>query len=369
VRADWQAAEWLGVMGGLVYERTHASNYVFRSVADRPGSPSGVDPAASAFLEPHSYDDVAGYLQAQASPLQALGLVAGLRYSLNSSYGGFLAPRAGVVWQAAEPLSLKLLYGRAFRTPSFFEKYVNTVNVLYGGDIRRQEPGAPFALQAPYVLQPEAIDTVDLAAEGTWQRHAARVTLFYLNTHDKIDRVRRAARVDASGTPVEQSPVPQYGNAEGYSVVGVETEVRGQPWEGLSYFANAATRYAFQGALSDTLPWRTPLTANLGLTWRLPAPVDALSLTTSVMAVGERSGPLSPERDVGLFPEDTLVVPGYVLWNANASWAFSEQVELSLLLHNLLDQAYGYPEYIRARGPVVPGGPGFAAYGRLSVTL
>ncbi|MBI5889113.1 MAG: TonB-dependent receptor [Nitrosomonadales bacterium] len=48
---------------------------------------------------------------------------AGVRHDQYSDFGGTTNPRAALVWEAAYNLSAKLLYGRAFRAPSFNELY------------------------------------------------------------------------------------------------------------------------------------------------------------------------------------------------------------------------------------------------------
>jgi len=50
-------------------------------------------------------------------------LTAGVRYDDYSDFGGTTNPRLALVWAAAYDLTAKLLYGRAFRAPSFNEQY------------------------------------------------------------------------------------------------------------------------------------------------------------------------------------------------------------------------------------------------------
>ncbi|TAN71640.1 MAG: TonB-dependent receptor [Methylobacter sp.] len=50
-------------------------------------------------------------------------LTAGLRHDEFSDFGGTTNPRMALVWDAAQNFTAKLLYGQAFRAPSFNEKY------------------------------------------------------------------------------------------------------------------------------------------------------------------------------------------------------------------------------------------------------
>jgi outer membrane receptor protein involved in Fe transport len=53
-------------------------------------------------------------------------LTAGARYDHFFGASGALNPRAALVWETTERLTSKLIYGRAFRMPSFLELYVTT---------------------------------------------------------------------------------------------------------------------------------------------------------------------------------------------------------------------------------------------------
>lgn len=53
-------------------------------------------------------------------------LTAGARYDDYSDFGGTLNPRLALVWQTTDKLSTKLMYGKAFRAPTFLELYATT---------------------------------------------------------------------------------------------------------------------------------------------------------------------------------------------------------------------------------------------------
>lgn len=71
----------------------------------------------------------------------------GLRYDHYSDFGGTWNPRAALVWNASEQLSAKLLYGQAYRAPSFLEQFQRN-SALFNGE--------------PH-LKPETITTNELA--------------------------------------------------------------------------------------------------------------------------------------------------------------------------------------------------------------
>lgn len=53
-------------------------------------------------------------------------LTAGMRYDHYSDFGGTLNPRFALVWQTTERLTTKLMYGQAFRAPSYLEMHLTT---------------------------------------------------------------------------------------------------------------------------------------------------------------------------------------------------------------------------------------------------
>ncbi|GAK59366.1 hypothetical protein U27_06350 [Candidatus Vecturithrix granuli] len=103
-----------------------------------------------------------------------LRLTVGARYDDYSDFGGSFNPRAGLVWEFLKGYDLKLLYGRAFRAPSFYELY-NTNNPAFVGN-----PD----------LDPETVDTVELSVGANLTSAlSARITGFYNSIKDSIDLV------------------------------------------------------------------------------------------------------------------------------------------------------------------------------------
>jgi iron complex outermembrane receptor protein len=74
-------------------------------------------------------------------------LTTGLRYDHYSDFGSTWNPRAALVWDITSKLTAKLLYGQAYRAPSFLEQYQKN-NPLFIGNSS---------------LQPETIETTEMA--------------------------------------------------------------------------------------------------------------------------------------------------------------------------------------------------------------
>ena len=80
-------------------------------------------------------------------------LTAGVRHDRYSDFGSTTNPRLALVWSAAYDLTAKLLYGQAFRAPSFNEQY-SINNPVVGGNP---------------AIKPETIRTVETAFAWTPQ--------------------------------------------------------------------------------------------------------------------------------------------------------------------------------------------------------
>jgi outer membrane receptor protein involved in Fe transport len=66
------------------------------------------------------------FLQDIWSFAQDWELTTGVRYDRYSDFGGTLNPRLALVWQTTDRLTAKLMYGEAFRAPSYLELHLTT---------------------------------------------------------------------------------------------------------------------------------------------------------------------------------------------------------------------------------------------------
>lgn len=142
---------------------------------------------------------------------------AGVRYDHYSDFGGTFNPRLALVWQTQHNLTTKILYGEAFRAPSFQELYAINNPIILGNTN----------------LNPEKIKTTEIAFDYRlnfdWQLMA---NIFYYQSKDLIDYVP-----NNDGTISAQNS----GYQDGY---GAEFEARWKPSESL----NIKAGYAWQNS-------------------------------------------------------------------------------------------------------------------------
>lgn len=134
------------------------------------------------FIRPHKRRVNYVYAQDEWTFTQDWYLTAGVRRDHYSDFGATTNPRMALVWETAYNLTTKVLYGRAFRPPSFAELY-NINN--------------PVALGNPN-LKPETNESVELAF--AWQPVHTVQTNLNLFRYRMKDILRFVPNPDGSAT-------------------------------------------------------------------------------------------------------------------------------------------------------------------------
>ena len=186
-----------------------------------PGAVVTEFPVAESFLIPHRR--VVNYLYAQDewSLARDWTITAGIRRDHYSDFGNTTNPRVAVVWDAQLDLTLKLLYGRAFRAPAFTEEYSINNPVIRGNP----------------ALRPETISTFEAAM--SWQAKPELQLNLSLFRYDMRDIIRAA---DAGGG------TSAFNNVGEQSGSGLELEAAWTPVRSLRFSGN----YAFQRSIDES---------------------------------------------------------------------------------------------------------------------
>ncbi|MFH1416172.1 MAG: TonB-dependent receptor [Elusimicrobiota bacterium] len=338
-------SDQVSLLAGISYEYQKTDPYEFIKNID--GTNSGLD----AMLKEYDTTDMSVYTQLELTPAEPLKIVGGVRYSNNDIYGDAVVPRASAVYKAGEKVFIKALYGSAYRNPTFFEKYVNTKNVLYG------DPN----------LTPEKIDTIELGINATLEqlKHNAVLTVFQLTTTDMIERSEKYFPGDTPPSQIEEQRVPDtsptkaagvpgYGNTDGQVVQGVELDMKGDLIEQkLTHKLNVSFKTGENSADKSDINFLDKLTANYILTLL----TGDLTNSLSVNYVGERAG-TAGGADVTL---DAIA-----LLNLKSTYDINENLSLSLTVLNILGSEVAYPDIVGTYVAEIPGDSGTNVYGSLS---
>ena len=156
----------------------------------------GVEPFANSENRYIAY----GFIQDEWSFFKDFSLTAGVRLDYFSDFGFTVNPRASLIWNMSSSITTKVMYGRAFRAPSFFELYTNP-SLLVTGNRN---------------LDPETIQTIEWSIQKIWAYNIyTKLSLFWYETDDLITDSTIVDRINLSESRV-------FVNSEGVETYGVE---------------------------------------------------------------------------------------------------------------------------------------------------
>lgn len=179
-----------------------------------------------AFITDHHRDIVSIAGQDEWAIAKDWNFTLGLRYDHYSDFGSTWNPRAALVWNASEQLSVKLLYGQAYRAPSFLEQYQRN-SALFNGSPN---------------LKPETISTTELAFDYRPSKTLrTALNLYHYEIKDLI-----GGNFGAAGTKLTETNLP---GQDGY---GSEFE---WDWKFLPDW-NLRGNYAWQFARNELNDYR-----------------------------------------------------------------------------------------------------------------
>jgi iron complex outermembrane receptor protein len=249
------------------------------------------------------------YLQDTWDITDTINLTLGGRYDHYDDFGGVVSPRSGLSWAFMKNASLKLLYGEAFRAPSFAEMHaVYQKNSIIRGNEN---------------LDPETTKTYEAGLSYQFNKHVTSgVNYFYKNIENLISL---QAGKESSGT------VLSFENMGDARIQGVEFETKIDIMKDNYVFMN----YTFQNPedeQGDDMPFVAQHYGNFGVNVHAWKYVNT-NLNTFV------SGARSREKDD---TRDDL--PAYALLNLSVIGKnFFRTMEVQGTVFNLLDKEYSDP--------------------------
>ncbi|HEX5685933.1 MAG TPA: TonB-dependent receptor, partial [Ideonella sp.] len=174
------------------------------------------------FLQPQRRRVTYAYAQDEWALARDWMLTAGVRVDNYSDSGSTTNPRMALVWDASYNTTAKLLFGRAFRAPSFTEQY-SVNNPVVGGNP---------------ALRPETIHTLEAALAWTMDAQTqVNLSLFRYAMRDIIRGVPNAA-------PPPANTMQNTGRQDGH---GLELEVVSD----LNRHLRLAGNYAYQRSVDN----------------------------------------------------------------------------------------------------------------------
>jgi len=159
-----------------------------------------------------------GFIQDEWRVHNDVTLTTGVRADYFSDFDLSVNPRASLIWKASPSLTTKLMYGMAFRAPSFFELYTNPGVTVTGNKN----------------LKPETIQTLEWSIHKRWAYDfSTQLNLFWYETDDLITETIIQDTVTHSESRI-------FNNAGGANTYGLEFEFKYQIIEDLDLNINYA---------------------------------------------------------------------------------------------------------------------------------
>ncbi|HDR2786537.1 TPA: catecholate siderophore receptor CirA [Enterobacter asburiae] len=276
------------------------------------------------------------FLEDEWRIFEPLALTTGIRMDDHETYGDHWSPRAYLVYNATDTVTVKGGWATAFKAPSLLQLSPDWVT----GSCR----GACEIVGNPD-LKPETSESVELGLyysgeEGWLEGVQASITTFQNDVDDRIS-ISRTANVNQAqsypnyvGLNADGEPIFRYYNVNKARIRGVETELKfpvAEDWKvTLNYTYNDGRDISNGGnkPLSE-LPFHT---ANGTVDWKA---TQDWSFYVQGNYTGEKRALTSGEATPG----------GYVIWNTGAAWQATKSVKLRAGVQNLLDKDLNRDDY------------------------
>lgn len=258
-----------------------------------------------------------------------LFLTLGFRYDDYSDFGDTFNPRIGLVYKLTPKWRAKVLYGSAFRAPTFKELYDNT-RIGSQGFAGNKE------------LQPEENETWELAIEYQHSDYVIKANIYDI----KSENVINLFDPDGSGA---RGSVENIGNID---TTGFEFEVIYQLNNSIRLFANYSRYKALFEWSNDALfeevttylnergsdqLFNQPRTrANLGLDWSQEKWTVFLSANYGGRASHNNTLPLEGLRN--------LIIEEYFQYNLSANFDYSKSLSFTFSVNNLGNEKNSDPD-------------------------
>lgn len=226
-------------------------------------------------------------------------LTLGIRYDDFSDFGSTTNPRVAIVWAAAHDLTIKALYGSAFRAPSFNDQFLQN---------------NPSAIGNPN-LEPEEIDTFELGLNYQINFNTKLSLNFYSYEADKL----------ITRVPNAELGLTQSQNGSTLDGKGLEMELNWS-YEDLAVDFNYTYQNTEDPDLGQQIPFVVQNTAYLGAFFDL---TDNFSVSFTSHWISGRDRSAADQRNE---------IDDYFQANAAAIYNFNSKTKAKLMVKNLFDE-------------------------------
>jgi outer membrane receptor for ferrienterochelin and colicins len=276
------------------------------------------------------------FLEDEWRMFENLALTGGVRMDDHENYGVNWSPRAYLVYNATDTVTMKGGWASAFKAPSLLQLSPDWQSASCRGNCN---------VVGSKDLKAETSESVEFGLyydgqEGLLEDVTASATVFQNDIDDMITVIRTANRSLAptyqnfAGFDASGNPIFQYYNVNKARIRGLETEL-GLP---LTDQLNLKLNYTYNDARDLSNGGNKPLselpfhTSNATLDWK---PLDAWSFYLSANYKGK-------SRTV---TDGNATPGGYTIWNTGGSYAVNKAVKIRAGVLNLTDKDLNRDDY------------------------
>jgi iron complex outermembrane receptor protein len=246
VTVDWQAADWLRLIGGsnFRFNRLDSDKITAESLGELRG---------------------AGFLQAQMQPWDVFQLTAGLRLDLNDRTDPAFSPRVALVFRPEQDHAVRLSYGLAFRKPAFMENQLHMQIDEYAFDEVLNSLGSSIGNED---LVSELVHSVEAGWRAHFPDERLKLSLdSFFNIYQNTIYFKRHIALNRFDLPDLPKSDFQFENADGnLYAFGCEIELVWSPSGNWNLWGNLGFRWVTDGDL-ERLRSEPVLRPNLGGRW------------------------------------------------------------------------------------------------------
>ena len=208
-------------------------------------------------------------------------LTAGVRYDNYSDFGSTVNPRVALIWDINNQLTTKLLYGKAFRAPSFSEQFNQNNPVLIGNKN----------------LKPETINSIEWAMD--YRPLNSLRTAFNFYYYEIKNQITAVPDVGKPSATFQNS-----GNQHGY---GGEFEWQWQIIDDLRFSGNYAWQNARNSQTHNRVTYVPEHHVYAQLDWQF---MPKWSIQPQINWIGGRVAPVTDTRNLSDFQTVDMTLRG-----------------------------------------------------------
>lgn len=208
---------------------------------------------------------LSGFTQAQYNLKNLVEFTAGIRFDYDQQFGFVFTPRAAIVLTPGYGLYAKLLYGRAFKAPSFQDRYYARYPDRYGNPNLKPEDGHTWEVQVGWYRRRLMAISVNA--------YVSRFTnLIEYRSRTGLEQFEGRNAFDGANAVLPAQLLPpgvydQKANVEGLWTYGGEFEWRLFPAQGLDIYATFGLFYG-QSDSGQALQYAANWSGSLRATYR-----------------------------------------------------------------------------------------------------